>query len=296
MFRPPLFLLPLAILTPIAAAEAQTAFGLQGSDRIVTFDASTPGTILSNRAIVGLGAGEVLTGIDVRPATGRIYTLATSGNLYSLNSSGGTFVASLVGNIATPVIGSNFGIDFNPVPDRLRFVNDGDQNLRINPNNAATLVDGSISPSSLNLIGSAYANNFAGATATSLFGIDSLTASLVRSTNPNAGIYVNVGSLGLGPVGTDARVGFDIFTLTGVNSAYLALNDSFYTVDLNTGSATLVGGIGARNIRGLTFQLARGVPEPSVWALMILGFGLVGTGLRRHTASGQRQHGERHTA
>lgn len=296
MFRPPLLALPLAILAPITVAEAQTAFGLQGSDRIVTFDAATPGTILSNRAIVGLGAGEVLTGIDVRPATGRIYTLATSGNLYSLNSSGGTFVASLVGNIATPVIGSNFGIDFNPVPDRLRFVNDGDQNLRINPNNAVTLVDGPISPNSLNLIGSAYTNSFAGATATSLFGIDSLTASLVRSTNPNAGIYVTVGSLGLGPVGTDARVGFDIFTLTGVNSAYLALNDSFYTVDLNTGAATLVGGIGAGNIRGLTFQLARGVPEPSAWALMILGFGLVGTGLRRRTASGQRRHGGEHPA
>ena len=275
-----LFAIPLTLLVPLSVAQAQTAFGLQGADRIVTFDAATPGTILSNRAIVGLGAGEVLTGIDVRPANGRIYTLATSGNLYSLQSSGGSFVATLTGNIATPIVGSNFGIDFNPVPDRLRFVGDGDQNLRINPNNGVTIVDGAINPSTLNLIGAAYINNFAGATATSLFGIDSLTASLVRSTNPNAGSYVNVGSLGLGPIGTDARVGFDIFTNLGTNSAYLALNDGFYTVDLNTGAATSVGTFGAANIRGLTLQLARGVPEPSAWALMILGFGLIGGAMR----------------
>jgi hypothetical protein len=182
------------------------------------------------------------------------------------------------------------------VPDRLRFVNDGDQNFRINPNNAVTIVDGSINPASLNLIGAAYTNNFAGATATSLWGIDSLTASLVRSTNPNAGSYVNVGSLGVGPVSGDARVGFDIFTQAGANSAYLALNDSFYTVDLNTGAATTVGLIGASNIRGLTFQLGRGVPEPSAWTLLICGFGLVGARLRRRTAARHRQHSSRHAA
>ena len=278
MIRSTLCAIPLLILAPVSAAQAQTAYGLIGSDRIVTFDAATPGTIVSTQGIVGLGAGEVLTGIDVRPANGLIYTLATSGNLYSLNSVGGAYFANLVGNISTPVNGSNFGIDFNPVPDRLRFVGDGDQNLRINPNNAVTIVDGAINPSFLNLIGAAYTNSFSGATATTLYGIDSLTASLVRSINPNGGTYISIGSLGLGAIGTDARVGFDVFSSSGVNTAYLSLNDSFYTVDLTTGAATAVGAIGASNIRGLTF--GRAVPEPASWALMIGGFGLLGAGLR----------------
>lgn len=282
MIKSTLFAIPL-LFTALAAAQAQTAYGLQGSDRIVTFDAATPGTIISNQAIVGLGAGEVLTGIDVRPANGLIYTLATSGNLYSLSSGPGAYAATLVGNISTPIIGSNFGLDFNPVPDRLRFVNDGDQNLRINPDNAITIVDGTVNPSDFNLIGAAYTNNFAGATATTLFAIDSLTGSLVRSTNPNAGIYISVGSLGLGFFGSDARVGFDVFTNSGINSAYLALNDGFYSVDLNTGAATSVGAIGASNIRGMTFQLP--VPEPSTWALLIIGFGLVGSAMRRRSVA-----------
>jgi hypothetical protein len=89
-------------------------------------------------------------------------------------------------------------------------VSDADQNLRINPNNGVAIVDGALNPAPIDLIGSAYTNNFAGATATSLFGIDALTASLMRSTAPNAGTYVSVGSLGLGPIGSDARIGFDI--------------------------------------------------------------------------------------
>lgn len=262
-------------------ATAQTAYGLSGSDRLVTFEAATPGAITSDRAIVGLAPGEVLTGIDFRPANSTIYSLGASGNLYSLADGGGVYAATLVGNIGVPVIGSNFGFDFNPVPDRLRFITDGDQNLRINPANGATIVDGPINPASFNLIGSAYINNFAGTTATTLYGIDSLTASLARSTNANAGSYVTVGSLGLGPIGSDARVGFDVFTDFTGNNAYLALNDSLYTVNLGTGGATLIGGIGASNIRGLTFALAGAVPEPGTWAMMICGFGLIGATLRR---------------
>ena len=114
------------LATPFSAGQAQTAYGLLGSDQIVTFDAATPGTIVTNQVITGLNAGEVLTGIDIRPANGQIYTLATSGNLYSLSAGPGSYSATLIGNISTPVIGSNLGLDFNPVVDRLRFVSDGD--------------------------------------------------------------------------------------------------------------------------------------------------------------------------
>jgi len=263
----------LAAAVAASPAQATTFYGLVDSNRIATFNDATPGTVFTS-VIVGLGAGEVLTGIDVRPADRQIYSLATSGNLYRLTPTGGAYAAVLVGNISVPVIGSNFGIDFNPVPDRLRFVTDGDQNLRINPNNAVTLIDGAINPMDLNLIGVAYANNFAGALATTLFGIDSLTGSLVRSVNPNAGTYIPVGSLGLGPIGSDARVGFDI---VGRNNAYLALNDSFYSVNLANGSATLIGQIGAGNVRGLTAN----IPEPATWAMLICGFGIMGAALRR---------------
>jgi hypothetical protein len=57
----------------------------------------------------------------------------------------------------------------------------------------------------------------------------------------------------------------------------MAYNDNFYSVNLDTGSATLIGGIGASNVRGLTGN----IPEPATWAMMICGFGLLGAALRR---------------
>lgn len=42
-----------------------------------------------------------------------------------------------VGPRAIPLNGTAFGLDFNPVPDRLRLVNDARQNIRINPNTGA---------------------------------------------------------------------------------------------------------------------------------------------------------------
>lgn len=265
----------LAAAAAASPAQGTVFYGLLGSDRIVTFNDTAPGTIAGNSAIVGLGAGEVLTGIDVRPATREIYSVSTAGNVYRLVPGGGAYNAILVGNIApTSVNGSNFGIDFNPTVDRLRFVSDGDQNLRINPNNGVTIVDGTINPAPIDLIGSAYTNSFAGATATSLFGIDGLTGSLMRTTLPNAGTYFAVGSLGLGAIGSDARIGFDI---VGRRNAFLAYNDNFYSVNLDTGSATLIGAIGASNVRGITAH----IPEPGVWAMLISGFGLIGVALRR---------------
>ncbi len=136
----------------------------------MTFDSATPGTVASSLAITGLG-GDVLTGIDLRPATNQLYSVATNGNLYSLSLSGGGYAASLVGDIGT-LTGAGYGLDFNPTVDRLRFIGDTDQNLRINPANAVTITDATIRDAGSNavfdIVGSAYTNSFAGATGTTL--------------------------------------------------------------------------------------------------------------------------------
>lgn len=269
-------------------ALAEPIYGLVGSNRIVTFDSATPAATLTDRAITGLSAGDVLVGLDLRPAIDRLYSLSTSGNLYRIDDAGASFTALLVGNIGVPLIGSNFGFDFNPVPDRLRVVTDGDQNLRLNPNNAVAIVDGSINPSDLNIVALAYSENYSGATMTTLFGIDTLTAGLVRASVPNAGTFVSVGSLGLGAIQSNARIGFDISGTTGIG--YLGINDWLYTVDLSTGAATSIGSIGVSNIRGLTVgprQLVS-VPEPATWSALLLGIAVMGLPLRRRFVTRSR--------
>ena len=258
-------------------ARAENIFGLTGDNKIVTFDSATPGTVTSSAAITGLGS-DVLTGVDFRPATKQLYSVATNGNLYKVSPSGGTFAATLVGNIGVGLTGVGYGIDFNPTVDRLRFIGDTDQNLRINPNTGVTLTDAAIDSAGglfrFDIIGSAYTNSFAGATSTVLYGLDAAGDQLLRSTGPNAGAYVSVGSLGLSLTPTDS-LGFDISSLT--RTAYFNVGSKFYTLSLVSGGAALVGSLGAGELVGIT---AFGVPEPSTWALMIGGFGMAGMALR----------------
>ncbi|GGE08224.1 lipoprotein [Polymorphobacter glacialis] len=274
--------LAIAIAAPAATASAETIFGLAGGN-IVTFDSATPGTVNSSRAITGLASGERLVGLDLRPATKTLYSVSTSGNLYTLaRGAGGTYVATSIGIIAPPPTGSNFGIDFNPVPDRLRLISDTNQNLRINPTNAVTLVDTPITlngSSTVDIIGSAYANNRAGALTTRLYGLDAITDSLLVATNANAGTYINVGALGVA-LGSLDRVGFDISGRT--NNAFFSVRNSLYSLNLGTGTGTLIGNVGAEGLAGIT---AAGVPEPASWAMLIAGFGLVGASMRRRTAA-----------
>src|SRR6266540_5506650 len=80
--------------------------------------------------------------------------------------------------------GNSFGFDFNPVPDRIRLVSDGGQNIRLNPNdgtvaNAAPAdmplafapgdQSGGQNPG---LVGWDYTKNLQGATTTTLGGIN----------------------------------------------------------------------------------------------------------------------------
>ena len=274
--------------SPAAAARV---YGLVGNDRIVTFDATNPAAITSDFAIAGLGLGEVLTGIDIRPLDGSIYTVSTSGNVYRLTRGGGSYAAALTGVVTTfpfpgapvAISGSNFGIDFAPA-DRIRLVSDLDQNLRINPLNGGAAVDTPINNGAggrpYDLVGVAFTDGSASGAA--FYGIDGASSSLLRGAI--GGVYANTNLSGVtfDPLGislnNQSQVGFDILFSGGVNRAFLSANNSFYGVDLTTGRATLIGDIGITNIRDIT---AAAVPEPATWATMISGFGLIGAVMRR---------------
>jgi hypothetical protein len=252
-------------------------------NQLVTFDSATPGAPFAVAAVTGIGASETLLGLDLRPANNGLYAFSSAGKLYQLQSAGATYAATLVGPFAPGPItlsATGNGLDFNPVVDRLRYVNDQGLNLRIDPTTGLLVSDDApISP--FMLFGAAYSNNFAGAASTSLYGIDVLGKQLVVSTNPNAGLYDPVGPLGitLPPLPV---IAFDISGATG--TAYMSLASTLYTVNLTTGAATAVGELGVGGLVGLTAAGVGGtgaVPEPATWSLMIMGFGALGALLRR---------------
>jgi len=274
-----------AALLAIAAfvpAQAEQIAGLTNDGRIVTFDSAAPGTIASNFAISGLTAGDALIGIDRRPANGLIYGVAQTGSIYTLTTAG---VAALVGTAATLPLGSTFGFDFNPMADRLRVISESDQNLNVNLNDGVVLTQTGITRAggAIDILGSAYSNNFAGTGSTILYGIDSVSDTLVSTAAPGGGVYTDVAPLGFS-LSTANNVGFDISGLTGL--AYFNIDNAFYTVNLSpgrVGAATFVGTIGSGPLIGLT-ATAGAVPEPSTWIMMIAGFGIIGWGMRfRHS-------------
>lgn len=271
-------------------------------NRLVSFDALTPGTLSSDVALTGLAAGEFLIGIDYRPATLTLYSVAisaTTSRVVTIDPVTGTVTA--VGAGFTPLLAAApfYGVDFNPVPDRIRVVNSAGLSVRLNP------VDGTLAATDTSLAyvagdpGAgvtpavsqvAYSNNFAGTATTTLYGIDFARDVLVRiggvdgAPSPNSGLLTTIGSLGV--VTSNPAGGFDI--QTGSQTAFAVLRigtvSNFYRINLATGAATLVGPVGgAANIDGISVGpiLGSSIPVPTLdWrglTLMLLGLGLVGT-------------------
>ena len=256
----------------VHAAAGSTIFAITTANSLLRFDSAEPGTILSTIAVSGLQVGENLLGIDFRPASGQLYGLGSTSRLYTIDLTSG--VATQVGAspFATALSGTNFGFDFNPVVDRVRVVSDADQNLRLNPSTGALAATDTMlayafgdanAGANPNIVGVAYTNSFAGAISTTLYGIDSNLDILAIQNPPNAGLLNTVGPLGAdssGAVGFDiARNGTALATLTVGGVAQL------YSINLVTGSASLIGSIGGANqIRDIAIAPLKAVYLPLV--------------------------------
>lgn len=227
---------------PVHAAHAVPLVATNGT-HLHRFDSTNPAAV-SSVAISGMAGGEVLVGIDARPVDGQLYGVGTTSRLYLLNTTTGA--ATPIGSPFTPALnGLSFGMDFNPVPDRTRVVSSTEKNFRINPNDANVIVDAPLNPAG-NIVAAGYTNNFAGATTTTLYDIDSQDGTLLIQTNPNGGTLSEVGSLGLG-TNLNENIGLEI-TPTNTLFATITFGKSrLYTINPTTGAAFGLGQIGDGN-------------------------------------------------
>ncbi|WPB55734.1 DUF4394 domain-containing protein [Xylophilus sp. GOD-11R] len=218
--------------------------------RVVSFNRTAPATLTSGVNLSGLASGENIVGIDVRPADGLVYAVSSLSRIYTLEPLTGAL--TLRATLSVPLAGSQFGVDFNPVADRLRIVGNTGQNLRVDVSTGAATVDGAINGAPATITASAYTNAFAGTTTTQLFNLDG-AGTLYLQDPPNAGTQTTPVALG---VTFAAANGFDIDPRN--NTGYAALTvggvTQLYTVPLGgSAGARAVGAIGTGEaIVGLT--------------------------------------------
>ncbi|MDO7851009.1 DUF4394 domain-containing protein [Hymenobacter convexus] len=278
----------LALAAP-AAVQAQTVYGLGYASTATVYPVGTQligslnvatGTITSSTPITGVTPGQILVGMDSRPATGELFVLGydatLSGNnsrLYTLNPTSG--VATPVGNAFRLELGGatdRIGFDFNPTVDRIRVVSSynptgtNTNNYRLNPTpdgtgaiaiiNDGVLAYASGTPADPNIGAAAYTNSAFGASTTVLYDIDETAGLLAQQNPPNNGT-LGGGTPPIAPVpitfngagfGTPRAIDVDIYTnpSTGAQSAYLIEvtaggSSNFYNLNLATGAATSVG-------------------------------------------------------
>jgi hypothetical protein len=282
----------LALMTASSPLRAERIVAVADGGTLISFDSSDPSTVLSSLSITGLDMGASLVGIDYRPATRQLYGVSSDSKLYTLSMVSGK--ATQVGmTFNVPLMGSFFGVDFNPTVDRLRVVSDTGQNLRINPNDAVVATN--LTPAgdlplnydgipAMGIVAAAYTNNVAGATSTTLYVIDSLLDQLVIQgpmppmMGPNQGALQAVGAIGFNPT---PRTGFDISGRTG--TAFVSSGNNLWTLDLTLMTdPKLLGPIApGRGLEIATIAVAP-IPEPGTWAMLMTGMiGLVAAYRRR---------------
>jgi hypothetical protein len=233
---------------PPAAAEV---FGVTTANELVRFASVNPAALTPIGPVTGLQEGEVIVGIDFRPADLELYAVGSTSRLYTIDTETGA--ATLVAELSTGLSGEKFGIDFDPVADRLRIVSEVAENLRVDPANGNVTADANLAyaPADAYAGQSPYvvalgnSNDLAGAARTTLYAIDATYDSLAIMDPPNNGTLTTVGALGF-----DAGIDSALDIVRSSNLAFAALTylpsaTNFFSVDLATGQATLIGPVGS---------------------------------------------------
>lgn len=247
----------LALVPAAGTAIAANVIGLVDDrttqNALVTFNAATPNTTTA-LPIIGITAGDIVKGIDFRPADGVLWAFATIGTggqgvLYTINPTTGVAAGRTVVTGYTTDSSATYAVDFNPAADALRVVGFSGQNLAINVTTGAATVGTAFGAGRATAV--AYSNNYApvaGVTAqtpaTRLYTIDQLADNLNTVTTPGDGSTITpVGALTINVAevqSMDIKGGDNGLVLGALrlDGAAVTAPHSLYQINLATGAAT----------------------------------------------------------
>ncbi|UUX51220.1 DUF4394 domain-containing protein [Nisaea acidiphila] len=186
-----------------APAAALDLIALTARNQLVLLTDSAP----SRTRIVDItGVDTKVLGIDIRPADLALYAVTASGAIYTIDpESGAATLKSKISERLEAV--DNLVVDFNPQADRLRVMASNGQNLRVNVETGAAIVDGRLAYAAgdrnagktTGVLAGAYINAYKGTKYTQLFDVDSLHGIYAVQDPPNDGVLKSVGPTGLAP-------------------------------------------------------------------------------------------------
>lgn len=241
-------------------------YGLTRATRnLITFDSENPQYIRSLMPTTGVTMGQVLVGMDVRPATLQLYALgynSTNGEYQVYTIDPMTAAVTTVGASGTMMLGTGrVGFDFNPTVDRIRVTSSNGANYRLNPITGAVAATdtmlayatGDVSFGMMPNVGSvAYTNSYMGTTSTMLYAMDDTLGSLLSVPAPNSGMLTtlnaNLFTLNMTDLTTDIDFYFDSLG-AGSNIGYISANGAGTNNDMlykmtTIGTPTMNGSIG----------------------------------------------------
>ncbi|HEV7334852.1 MAG TPA: DUF4394 domain-containing protein [Bosea sp. (in: a-proteobacteria)] len=229
-----------AAFAPLAVQAAMLA-ALSGDDTLTMIDTTTQ---KAGKSIKVTGINGKIAGIDVRPADGMLYALATDGTIYTVDKAGKATMKSKMDTVLAATAMAT--VDFNPAADRLRVIGSDGTNLRVNVEDGKTTVDGKLKFAETDMhkgeapmvVAGAYSNSVKGTKETALYDIDGKIGGLLKQAPPNDGVLGAIGKLGV----VVKSVAFDIETASdGSNTGWLLADGALHKVDLSTGKAAMVG-------------------------------------------------------
>ena len=248
-----------------------TLEGITNSNSLVTLNSTNPKSVTTIGTITGLTGKQTIVAIATQTTTGQLYGLGFDpnngpgtgiGEIYTINPN--TAKATPVGTsgpFSTGLQSTSFGMSFDPVAGDLRVTSSIGGNYEISPTTGQIVVsdtmlsDGSGTPPTVTAI--AYTPLIDGATTTSLYGYDYLKNSLVTigsvngsPNSPSSGIESVIGQSGLsmGPLASELGLTFGADGTAYLNAVTQNGTDGLYTLNLTTGTATLVGTISGNNV------------------------------------------------
>lgn len=250
---------PSAAAPATARSKGFDVVGLTDKGRLVKFSSASVDRIRGSARVQGLNNDQGLVGIDYRVQNRKLYGVGDRGGIYTISTGANFGTATQVSQLTVPLVGQNFGVDFNPAANRLRVISDTGQNLRHNLDDPAgtpaagmTATDGALAypgvppapPTTASQVtAAAYTNNDLDPnTATTLYDIDTMLDQVVIQSPANAGLLAPTGKL---TVDAGQWAGFDIYTQGTGNRGLAVLNTGgrarLYDIGLTTGKATRLG-------------------------------------------------------